>query len=93
LYGFVRSESRFDASVASSECTYGLVADGLHHAGDKLDDGTGDECCLKSLVKCKYDLGDMRPRDLEFVRELPLQFTGLVPSSNRDDVYRLEVRN
>ena len=53
LYALVRSESRFNASVASSECAHRLVADGLHHAGDRLDDRTGDESRLKSLVERK----------------------------------------
>jgi hypothetical protein len=51
LYALVRSESRFYASVASSECSHRFVADGLHHAGDWLNDRTGDESRLESLVE------------------------------------------
>src|ERR1700733_16178654 len=43
LQALVRSESRLNASVASSECADRLVADGLHHAGDGLYDRAGDE--------------------------------------------------
>ena len=53
LYALVRPESRFNASVASSECAHRLIADGLHHAGDRLDDRTGDESRLKSLIERK----------------------------------------
>jgi hypothetical protein len=53
LYALVRSEPRFNASVASSECPHRLVADGLHHAGDWLNDRTGNERRLKSLVEGK----------------------------------------
>jgi hypothetical protein len=51
LYALVRSEPSFDASVASSECSHRFVADGLHHAGDWLNDRTGDESRLESLVE------------------------------------------
>jgi hypothetical protein len=53
LQTLVRFESSFDAPVVSSERSHGFVADGLHHAGDGLDDRAGDECRFKSLVERK----------------------------------------
>ena len=51
LQALVCSESRLNASVASSECADRPVADGLHNAGDGLDDRAGDEGRFKSLVE------------------------------------------